>query len=131
MTEKTYHGSCVCGTVAYEARIDLAAGTNRCNCTACRKRRNWAATVARDCFRFTRGETAVYRKAVVDSHFCPVCGTTLVGFADIPEMGGELAVVQLGTLDDAAPEELIAAPVNWVDGLNDDWWHAPAEVRHL
>jgi hypothetical protein len=131
MTEKTYHGSCVCGTVAFEAEIDLAAGTTRCNCTTCRKRRNWAVTIPRDRFRFTRGETAVYRKAVIDSHFCPVCGTTLVAFADIEEMGGKTATLQIGTLDDATTEELIAAPVTWVDGLNDDWWHAPEEVRHL
>lgn len=131
MTEKTYHGSCVYGAVAYEAEIDLAAGTVRCNCTTCRKRRNWAITVPRDSFRFTRGQSAVYRRAIIDSHFCPVCGTTLVGFADIPEMGGKTATLQIGTLDDVPTAELIAAPVRWVDGLNDDWWHAPEEVRHL
>lgn len=131
MSEKTYHGSCVCGAVAFEARIDLAAGTSRCNCTACRKRRSWTATIPRASFRMLRGETTVYRKAIVDSHFCATCGTTLVGLADMPEMGGSVATVLLATLDDATPQELIDAPVNWLDGLHDDWWSAPVEVRHL
>jgi hypothetical protein len=39
--------------------------------------------------------------------------------------------VSLASLDDLSPAELLAAPVHYADGLNDNWMQAPAETRHL
>jgi hypothetical protein len=34
-------------------------------------------------------------------------------------------------LDDLAVQDLIDAPVRFMDGLRDNWWNQPAETRHL
>jgi hypothetical protein len=133
---KTYHGSCHCGAVTYIADLDLAAGTGRCNCSYCRKIRNWSVKVADAQFRDFIGEAALgsyvfANGAGIDHGFCKQCGVTLFARGNIAEMGGAFLGVMVGTLDDAAEADLIAAPVSWSDGLHDAWWNPPAETRHL
>ena len=42
---KTYHGSCHCGAVRFEAELDLAGETSKCNCSICTKARFWKSVV--------------------------------------------------------------------------------------
>ncbi len=132
---KTYHGSCHCQAVRYEAEIDLAAGTGRCNCSICTKRRSWAVTVKPDAFRLIAGEESLtdYQFGTMSAHhrFCRVCGVAPFTEGDVPEIGGKFVSIQVATLDDASEAELAEAPVAFANGRDNLWWETPAETRHL
>lgn len=132
--KKTYHGSCHCGAVAYEAGLDLSAGTFKCNCSICRKKRSWLAIVQPDDFRLISGEDRLrkYQFASGSIHhlFCENCGVASFARND-NETIGPLVVVAVGCLDDASAEELAAAPIAYFDGMHDRYDATPSETRHL
>jgi hypothetical protein len=50
----------------------------------------------------------------------------------MPNMSGSKYYnVNVACLDSVDIDELMAAPVTFYDGLNDDWENTPAETRHL
>jgi hypothetical protein len=135
MTTRTYTGSCHCGRITYEADIDLAQGTGKCNCTFCTKARAWKVFVKPSSFRLLSGSDRAigYRKHPQASlkYFCQECGirTHELGTADY--MGGDFVGVFVSTLDNVEPEELVAAPVRYSDGRNNNWRSPPSVTDHL
>jgi len=66
-----------------------------------------------------------------DAHyFCGNCGINTFSTGPSSALGDFHAVV-LASLDDLPVEELLGAPVRYLDGRNDEWVKPPAETRHL
>jgi hypothetical protein len=134
MTIQTFHGSCHCGAIKFEADLDLEQGTGKCNCTFCWKVRNWSMGIKPDAFRLIAGAESLgdYSRHPAGHHgFCKVCGVRTHSWGDIPEIGGPFVSVSLAALDDLPLADLIAAPVRHMDGRHDNWFNPPAESRHL
>jgi hypothetical protein len=98
------HGSCLCGAVAYEARLPLAKFVN-CHCSRCRKASGSAhsvnAYVPPDAFRWTRGEDVVRRFDLPTARsfataFCSRCGSPV---PHATRSGREI-IIPAGSLDD-------------------------------
>jgi len=127
--QKTYHGSCQCGTVKFEADADLEKGTFRCNCSICGKGRAWLIGIPKESLRVLSGGDTLtdYQFGAHKIHhmFCPKCGIKPFG------QSGEFAAVNVACLDDATPEELAAAPIQYFDGKHDNFKAAPKITTYL
>ena len=132
---KTYVGSCHCGKVRYEADVDLAAGTGRCNCSICTKLRYWGAQVKPQAFRLISGEEDLgdYQFGSMSGHhrFCKSCGAHPFGHGYIEQIGGAYYSVNIACLDNVEPKDLAEIPITYMDGRNNNWWNTPAETRYL
>lgn len=138
MTLKTYEGSCHCGAVRFEAELDLAAGTVRCNCSLCLKARAWFAFAkGAERFRLLSGDDALteYRwtppgrpEPFLAYAFCSRCGIRVFGQSSLDELGGTFHAVPVLNLD-VEPDELALAPIQYVDGRHDRFDQPPADTR--
>ncbi len=94
-------GSCLCGTVSYEAdRLDSVI--THCHCMTCQKAHaaafNTTAFVRREDFRWLTGQACVSKYESSPGkfrYFCSVCGSQLIG--ERPEEAR--VVVRVSTLD--------------------------------
>lgn len=137
MARNTYQGSCHCGAVAFEAKIDFDKGTTRCNCSICSKSRFWFAIVAPEDFKLTRGEDQQSDYTWIppgksESHlhyrFCRTCGVRTYAEGN----GGGFYAVSVAALDGIEQDaDQLVRTMKYNDGRNDDRELAPAETRLL
>lgn len=132
--KKNYAGSCHCGAVRFEVDIDLSEGTFKCNCSICTKMRNWLATATPDSFRLLSGQSELgeyqFGKKSIHHMFCKRCGVSSFSWGEDSKLGGKFYAIKVNCLDVAA-DELVNAPVAYLDGRHDNFKAAPSEVRHL
>ncbi|MEZ2333728.1 GFA family protein [Mesorhizobium sp. RCC_202] len=137
---KTYAGSCHCGKVRFEADIDLAQGTVKCNCSTCTKTRSWIGLVGPQHYRLLSGAEAQteyqwippgQERSTIEYHFCATCGTRMPARGDIPMLGGIVIAIPIAALDGVDPDELAAAPVMYADGRHDRFDRTPDDIRTM
>jgi hypothetical protein len=137
MATKTYEGSCHCGAVRFEADLDLAEGTMRCNCSSCTKARAWFAIAPPDRVRLIAGAGAqvTYEwvppgrpRSNLHFQFCKTCGVRTFGRGDEGPGGGPFYFVNVAALDGVDPDE-VAASIRYVDGRSGRYDQAPADTR--
>jgi hypothetical protein len=137
---RTYKGSCHCGAIRFEADVDLAKGTIKCNCSSCTKARSWLVVATADKFRLIAGAASQSEYQwtppgrtgpSIEFHFCEICGIRTPARGDMEVMGGVFHAIQVSLLDDVDPNELAAAPIQYVDGRHDHFDKPPADIRSL
>ena len=130
---KTYSGSCHCGAVRFEADLDLASSSFRCNCSICRRTRFWPAVARPDGFRLVAGETDLVRYSFNTKKnlhfFCKHCGVRTHGVGTETPIG-VMYGVNLGCLEGVTEEALSHIPITYVDGRNDRF-APPEHSAHL
>ena len=96
---------------------------------SCWKRRWWSVRVKPENFRSGGGEDQLNAKG---GGFCRGCGIVPYGRVDAADWNdGAYVSVNVAVLDDLDPAELVAAPIQFCDGRNDNWWEKPAVTAHL
>lgn len=135
MSMKKYEGSCHCKKVRYEVDLDLTKGSGRCNCSFCAKVRNWSAMAKPEDFKLLTNEQDVgfYQfNTNSNSHaFCKHCGVRTHTKGFVEAIGGHFVSVTLNTIDNISPEELSNVPIQFMDGLHNNWFNSPRETNYL
>jgi hypothetical protein len=139
MTKKTHLGSCHCRAVTFTTEIDLAKGTQRCNCSICTKARTWFASVGADELVIDKGENNLGdyswtppggSKSHLHYRFCKTCGIRVFAKGYQGNLGGAFYAVAIGALDDIeADVDVLANGIRYVDGRHDEYNKEPADTR--
>lgn len=114
--QQTYHGSCHCGAVRYEARSTPIAEAISCNCSMCRRKGTLLAFIPASDFTLKSGEEALtdyrFNKHVIHHLFCATCGVTSFARGAKPD-GTQMIALNARCLDEIDPD---AITIHRIDG---------------
>ena len=139
MPVETYTGSCHCGAIRFEADIDLAAGSSRCNCSYRAKVRAWFAFAKGvKSFRLLDGAgVSEYRwtpPGESEPHltftFCRTCGVRTFARGELDALGGTFHAVSVPALDLTSAQRA-AIPVNYRNGRDGRYQDEPENVAAI
>jgi hypothetical protein len=118
---RNHKGSCHCGAVKFEVRIDATSGS-RCNCTVCNKVGALSAIVKPEAFRLLSGEPSLsfyeWGGKTAKRYFCKSCGVTCFSRGHLEQVGGDYVSVNFNALDDVDPADV---KVTYWDGRHNNW----------
>ena len=75
--------------------------------------------------------TSSVRKARITCFASTVAFVRSFGRGYVEEIGGDYVSIQLASLDDMDPLELVNAPIKYANGRDNSWWTSPSETRQL
>lgn len=109
-----YQGSCHCGTVRYEVKLDLDK-VYACNCSICQKRGMLITFASGDDFTLLQGgdnlQDYLFHKKVIHHHFCKTCGVESFAEGKNPD-GSPAYGINVRCLDDVDVAALETIPLD-------------------
>jgi hypothetical protein len=108
MAEQQYSGSCHCGKVSYDVKMDLQKQVIACNCSICKRTGTLLSFVPEEQFTLKSGEDVLtdyqFHKQVIHHLFCSVCGVR--SFARGSQGGKVMFAINTRCLEGVEPEKL-------------------------
>ncbi len=107
--QTTYHGSCHCGAVRFEATSAPIESAMSCNCSYCRKFGGLLAFIPANDFTLQSGSDVLvdylFNRKVIHHLFCRICGVASFGRGTGPD-GAEMVALNARCLDEIDPDAL-------------------------
>src|SRR5262245_30350481 len=107
---KTYHGSCHCGRVRYEVKLDLTQPVVSCNCSICQRLGTLLQFVPAEQFVLTSAEHALtdYQWGTKNTPplFCSTCGVRSFARGIRPTDGSSVVAINTRCLEGIEVREL-------------------------
>lgn len=115
---QTKTGGCHCGTVRYEADVDLESAVISCNCSHCQIKGLLLSFIPEEHMRVTEGEDALeeyrFNTKKIQHLFCPTCGVEAFGKGVNPD-GSPAYAINVRSIDDIDPSVLTIEQYNGKD----------------
>ena len=136
---KLYQGRCHCAAIRFECTLDLSEGIRKCNCSFCRRtrmlktftpREEMTILTCEDRLVSYRADNSGWAEGDVDHYFCGRCGIRPFSRGYLEDFMGHFYCVNAACLE-ISDEELVASPVIFENGRDDDFFNPPAETRYL